>query len=689
VLLYHAGLPFMPGGFIGVDVFFVISGFLITGLLVSELERTGRLSIPGFYARRIKRLLPATMVVLLSVVVLSWLFLSPLRRASTAGDVASSALYVSNWHFANQAVNYLAMGEDPSPVLHFWSLAVEEQFYVVWPLLLILGAIVARRRRWSLRPAFLGLITVICVGSFVYSLHVTHASPGWAYFSSLSRAWELGIGAALAILAPWLGRVPSRAGQALGWAGLLAILWAAFSFSDATPFPGSAALVPVLGAAAVIGAGVSAGPNGPVRVLGTRPMGHVGRLSYSWYLWHWPLLVIAAAIWGHLGVFAALLVLAVSYVPTVLTNRLVEDPFRKSVVLVQYPRRAFALAGVTMSSVLIASYLLAASVPAAPAVAAGQAKGAQALTNVPGVFPGVTPTTGMASSSNPSATAPAIHRTTKAALTRPQAFTPDPNHARSDLPKLYADGCQRNEKSVDVRGCVYGDPNGKTTIGLLGDSHAAQWFPALNTIALDRHYRLVVMTKSGCTPASVLVFNQTLLKRAYTECSTWRKAAIARLVSEKPKLVVVSGSFGNTVVEGGKQLTAIASLTATRDGLAATLKALTASGSKVLVLRDTPRPGFDVPECVSAAGQNLTKCASARSKAFIPASTGVEQAAAQLTKGATYVDLDNAVCPSDPCPPIIGNVLVYRDTDHMTATYAATLEPVVAESVDAALKATS
>ena len=240
-----------------------------------------------------------------------------------------------------------------------------------------------------------------------------------------------------------------------------------------------------------------------------------------------------------------------------------------------------------------------------------------------------------------------------------------------------------------MSGCVYGDPNGAVTIALLGDSHAAQWFPPLQKIALARHWRLVVETKQGCTPASVLVYNAGLLKRAYTECSTWRTAALARLVKERPQFVLTSGNFGNIVVENGKNLDDADSVTATTAGMAATLKQLTAVGAKVLVLRDTPRPGIDIPDCVSSAGQSLAKCATDRTVALSGASTGVEQAAAKQVKGAGYVDLDTSVCPSDPCAPIIGNVLVYRDPDHMTATYAGTLRPILARAIDAFFTARS
>ena len=225
-------------------------------------------------------------------------------------------------------------------------------------------------------------------------------------------------------------------------------------------------------------------------------------------------------------------------------------------------------------------------------------------------------------------------------------------------------------------------PDGTVTVALLGDSHAAQWFPPLQQIALARHWRLVVETKSGCTPASVLVYNTGLLKRAYTECSAWRTAALARLAKEQPQFVLVAGSFVSAVVQHGRNLGQADSITATTAGMATTLRRLTAAGAKVLVLRDTPRPGFDVPDCVSSAGRSLAKCAPDRAVAMAAASTGVEQTAVKLVTGTAYADLDISVCPSDPCPPIIGNVLVYRDTDHMTATYAMTLTPILAKAID-------
>jgi peptidoglycan/LPS O-acetylase OafA/YrhL len=342
VLLSHTGLAFLPGGFVGVDVFFVISGFLITRLLVTEWERTGRISLTGFYARRAKRLLPAAGLVLAVSMLLTLFFLPKTRWAETGWDVVASGLYAMNWRLAEQAVDYLATGDAPSILQHYWSLAVEEQFYLVWPLLLIaVGWTVRRfRGRNAGRPRVLLLVlALIAVPSFAWSVHLTVSDPARAYFVSTTRIWELALGGALALLGHHLARLPRRAAAGLGWAGLGAIVAAAFWITPAMAFPGYLALVPTLGAAAVIAAG-TAGPAGPERLLDRRPMRAVGALSYSLYLWHWPLLITAEARFGELSVTAGLAVVLFSVLPAVATYHFLENPVRRSKRLALYPLQA-------------------------------------------------------------------------------------------------------------------------------------------------------------------------------------------------------------------------------------------------------------------------------------------------------------------------------------------------------------
>ena len=217
VLLYHAGVPFAPGGYVGVDVFFVISGFLITGLLLRELEKTGTLSVARFYSRRAKRLLPLTVVVLAFVVVLSWLLFDPVRMDEVSLGVVASGLYVMNWLLATRATDYFAAGLQASPIQHFWTLAVEEQFYLLWPALLLGVAWWCRRAGRGLRPALAVTFAAVALSSLAYSVYSTQLQAGAAYFSTLTRGWELALGGLLALVpASRLGRQPRWVAFALG-----------------------------------------------------------------------------------------------------------------------------------------------------------------------------------------------------------------------------------------------------------------------------------------------------------------------------------------------------------------------------------------------------------------------------------------------------------------------------------------
>src|SRR5829696_2843268 len=312
VLLYHADVPGIRGGYVGVDVFFVLSGFLITGLLIRELSATGRISLSQFYARRARRLLPASAVVLVVTAVASAIMLPPLRMPDVAGDIAAAAAYVSNYRFAAQATDYLGSELAPSPVLHFWSLGVEEQFYLFWPALLTLVAGVAFARGNVGGGVHRVAITlaVVFVASLGLSLWLTTVQQPWAFFSLPTRAWELALGGLIAI--PVVGRwIPPAISPLLAWAGLALVVYAGVAFNAGTPFPGLAALVPTVGSALVIAAGlgrdspaVGPGPRpavpGPGRLLSLPPVRFLGRISYSLYLWHWPILVLPAAAFGAL-----------------------------------------------------------------------------------------------------------------------------------------------------------------------------------------------------------------------------------------------------------------------------------------------------------------------------------------------------------------------------------------------------
>jgi peptidoglycan/LPS O-acetylase OafA/YrhL len=644
VLLYHAGVPFARGGYIGVDVFFVISGFLITGLLLKELEQSGELSLARFYSRRAKRLLPVTVVVLGAIVVLSGLLFDPVRMEEVSLDVVAAGLYVMNWRLAVQATDYFAAGPQTSPVQHFWTLGVEEQFYLLWPALLLAVAWWCRRTGRNLRPALGAALAVVALSSFAYGVYATEHEAGAAYFSTLTRGWELALGGMLALVpASWLR--PTRLwAAALASAGLVAIAWSTHRFSDHTLFPGYAALLPTLGTAAIIAAGFPSTSAMPVRLLTLAPVRHVGRISYSWYLWHWPLLVFAAAIWGKLSPLEGLAVLGASYVPAVLTHRWVERPFHHSQTLTRSPRKALALGGACTSSAVALGLLLFAVAPTVPQ--APESRVAGAATMIEG-------------DRSLQESADAIH--------------PTPREAEDQRSRMYTDGCHLDQPDTESPECVYGNPSSETTVVLFGDSHAMHWFPALNTLAKERDWRLVGLTKSSCPPAEVQRYNGAL-RREYTECDTWREQTLRRILEEeRPSLVVTSMQNPYRVMEDGKKLGREASQKALEEGYVSTLEKLRRTGAEVVVIRDIPHPHKNIPECVSRSLDDLGYCEVPRAKAFnYPP---INARAAAEAKGVRFIDPTPLLCLEKTCPAVIGDALVYRNGAHLTPTYVRTLAP--------------
>jgi peptidoglycan/LPS O-acetylase OafA/YrhL len=651
VLLCHAGIPFLAGGYVGVDVFFVISGFLITRLLLGEVEKTGGISLVRFYARRAKRLLPLSAVLLASVGILSLLLLSPLRAVEVSGDIISSALYTANWHFAAQSVDYFAQDIEPSPVLHLWSLAIEEQFYVVWPTLILAVTWFRRRRGASVRPALWMTLALILVGSLLLGIQLTDEQPASAYFSTFGRAWELALGGALALLGTV--RIPRPAAAAIGWAGLAAILYAAIAFDATTPFPGVAALVPTLGTAGLILAGSSVyaqkrgAPAGP---LSLGPVRYVGQISYSWYLWHWPALVFAAVIWGPLSVAAGIAAVLVSLVPTVATHHLIEDPVRRSRVLARLPGRALALGAACMAVAVAAGLMLTDLQPTLTTAPLSQVKGAAALTE---------------------------QRTPQQSAS---AVRPNPLKAREDRSQAFYDGCLVGIGGTNSNRCLYGDPHGQRTLILFGDSHALQYFAPLEKLAKANDWRLIVLTKAECSPGEVKI-RSMVADREYSQCDAWRQQELRRIeMAGSRATVVISGDTAYSAYgPNGEELTGSANADALEAGYVATLKRIHRAGLKTVVIRDLPASARDVPSCVSEDLGNLESCAFSRVRNW---DLEFDDRAAKAVPGTQLIDVTAEICPGELCRAVIGNALVYRDKTHLTATFARTLSPWIEKGLE-------
>lgn len=682
VVGYHVGLPLFGGGFVGVDVFFVISGFLITGLLVAEAQSRGHVSLSRFWARRARRLLPAATLVLAVVALLSWFALPRLDHRGIGLDVVASALYVSNIRFAAQATDYLGAVAPPSPVLHFWSLGVEEQFYLVWPLLVLLVAVLARRRAAGsgdaagVRRRTLAIaLALLGIASFLLSLRLTDRAQPWAFFGMPTRAWEFALGGLLAIGAVQVARLPVGVRRAAGWIGAAVLLASVVLVDGDKPYPGTQALWPVLGTAALILAGSTAHDRATTvpRLLAAWPMRAVGRLSYSWYLWHWPALVLAVAVWGELPVGVLLAIALLMLVPAALSYRVVEQPVRHAPALVRDPRRSLLL-GLALSlcaalcggllAVVPGGGALASSTPAAPAEDDTGRGAAPAADD-----PSSAPTPG----ASPSASARTVVWPTG-------PLTPDPSQARDDLPAIYSDGCHLSITATSSPTCAYGETGSPTTVVLLGDSHAAQWFPTLKRLADKDGWRLLVRTKSGC-PAPDVTILQRRLKRAYDECDTWRASVLDELVRTKPALVVAAGTRTDSLVDrsSGDPVAADRAGAEWKAGWKRTLAPLSKAGITVAVLRDTPWPGKDMASCVAQHESKPSTCDLSRKALDSPA---YDVATTNGSPTAHGVDLSDVICAPTRCPATQGKYLVYRDESHLTATFARALAPYLERQLE-------
>lgn len=348
VILDHLGVPGFPGGFVGVDVFFVISGYVITGMLLRTSTTPRGAWFLTFYAARARRIVPAATLVIILTVIATFELTNFLRGARMLPDATAASLFLANLHFIDTGTDYARLGGDPSPLQHYWSLAVEEQFYLVWPLLMVLAMIAATRwRRASPRGLIIALLVGIVATSYLHSIVLTPANGVAAFFSPLTRAWELAIGCLIAAAQPWLAdRIAPRsiAATALAWSGIATIAWSVIALDASSGFPGWIAAAPVLGTAAVLVAGTHNRRTGPARVLGSRGFTYLGDISYSLYLVHWPVFTIAAALIGDdFSWSTQAMLLGATFAGAAVSYHGFENPIRRSRALTARPWASLAL----------------------------------------------------------------------------------------------------------------------------------------------------------------------------------------------------------------------------------------------------------------------------------------------------------------------------------------------------------
>jgi peptidoglycan/LPS O-acetylase OafA/YrhL len=651
VVAYHVGIPGVSGGFVGVDVFFVISGFLITGLLLREVAATGRIAFDAFYGRRARRILPSASIVVIVVALASFLIYSPLGAVAVMKDLVASAFFYANWHFIASGTNYLAASDANSPVLHFWSLAVEEQFYLVWPLL-IFGIVGLSRRfpRHSTRIVAI-LIGLITVASFLYCIEATSTNANVAYLATTTRAWEFGLGAVVACVSPAAGRAAARLrlgwlSWALGVFGLGGLVWSVVAFDADTIFPGAAAAAPTLATASIILGGSMTG--GSLNAVGTflslRPIRYLGRLSFGWYLWHWPVLILTEERAGVLALPGRIALTLVALLLAAGTLHLVETPISHLKEVVTNTRSAMALG------------LLALVLAAASSMTVGQVEIAQASS-----------LRASAAASTAAAQFRDLQRTGDGVR---GAVTPSSIEAAKDMPALPA-GCLATVVATTSPSCEITSSGAVDTaapagrVVLLGDSHAEQWYPIARALANARNTDVEVLTKAGC-PLATLTIRSPQLSGPYTQCDRWRENVLTRLDREaKPSMIIISS------------LTRYSGSVPLDQAWATTMSRLGALRAPIVYMADTPYPVFDVPSCISGHVAQWSGCGIDRRTAFQPDALMAGIAARRFANAHT-VDMNTVLCPAVDaiCPAVRNGLLLYRDNSHVTNSAMTALVPL-------------
>lgn len=620
VVAAHAKVPGLAGGFIGVDVFFVLSGYLITALLVGEYLENGRVDFVAFYARRFRRLLPALLVMLLFSSIAALFILSSAEQIAQGMAAASAALWLSNFHFAFVDLDYFGGDAEKNLFLHTWSLGVEEQFYLVWPFLIALVFAVSRRLARGAEIRFLKWsMAAVLVLSFVASLCLLERSPALAFYMMPPRAWQFSLGA-LAWLHFRSELVNSpRLMFGLGWLGLGLIFFAALLLDNHTVYPGLWSLLPSLGAAMVLVGGAAQVSNGAGRWLGINMLQFIGRVSYSWYLWHWPILLLGGAFLLMENLASRVVLIVISLGFAVFSFRFVEAPVRVHERLAAIPR--FVAYGALV--LMIGAHLLS------------------------------------------------VHWQNMAIswLDSPEnlRFTT----ARADRPVIYEMGCDDWYRSSKVQFCAFGSEGAPRTVLLMGDSIGAQWFPAVAKVFEDIGWRLLVLTKSGCPMVDERVFSPRL-GRDYAECAEWREQALERVVAVQPDMVLL-GSMADYPFTQEQWV----------EGTRRVLAKLSPAVGEIYLIRSTPRLPFDGPDCLALKYASPLKlnifdnCADAAPDARDDV-WGYLIDAAKTFENIRLIDVSDAVCPGRVCSAELGGVIVFRDNRHLTADFTARLATVLA-----------
>lgn len=635
VAVYHIWLGSVSGG---VDVFFIVSGYLITTSLLSRMEREGRLHFVEYLLGLAKRLFPLALTVVLVTAVCSFFLLTRAQWSQVIPQVFSSAFYFQNWQLANNAVDYLAQNNQASPFQHFWALSIQGQFYLTWPLVILLayGAAV-KVFKTPIRKTLLALLSIIFISSLSYSVYITSVNQPWAYFDTFARVWEFSLGGILALLIPYL-LFNKRVSFVLGWLGLAVIALTGLLLPVSTVFPGYAALLPTSGVMLVIIAAENGTRFGVEKLLGSRPFLYFGSISYGFYLWHWPILIFYYAYFNTDTVtnLAGAGILIIAFLLSVLSIKGIEDPIRKINVKKSKKKLTAVLAALILPVVLAGSvwglYLDQTT---------DSLNGDYSVNDYPGaraVSENIEPTSGL----------------------EPLSVMED---GASQLPAFHEDEecyTQLDERGVSF--CSYGETeNPDYTVALVGGSHSGHWFPALEAMSEELNMQIDLYNKDGCR------FSSDDFDGALSDtCMEWNEEVVEPLTENPPDLLITTANVnsGSTVPEG------YLGMWDKFDGVA-----------EVFAIRDNPRMAEDIPICIEATPDD---CAVERSDAL--SETPPWENTENIPDNVTFADLSDYFCNDETCEPVIGNVVVYRDQHHINTYYSRTMSSALQEHIERALE---
>jgi len=632
VAVYHIWMSQVSGG---VDVFFVVSGFLITTSLLSKYAREGYIKFGTFVLGLLKRLLPHAFVVLIFITVTSYFLLPEVRYLETIKEIVASIFYFENWQLAVTGTDYLDQHNEQSPVQHFWAMSIQGQFYIIWFLFISLSVWIFNKTRFSLKNIFITVLVLLFTISLIYSIYLTGVNQPWAYFDTRARVWEFAIGGLLMVFIFKI-KLPMIISFIIGWLGVIILTTTGLIFDVGQSFPGYVALVPVLAAVLMLVAGQNPSALGVEKILGSRIMVWLGGLSYGIYLWHWPLLIFYYEIFEttDVGLVNGLSIILISVLLSYLTNILVEQPINKSFKHSHNVFKPFRpiIGMFTVLIVLVGSwYLYSVNQSSIDMDIVGSEE-----------YPG------------------AIVSFEKYSNPPPVDPIPSLSGISNDRAKPYEDGCHVSPGDAEVTVCEYGDTeNYDYIVALVGGSKSTHWLPSLETFALDENIKILNMTKSGC--------RFTTSENVAEDCYEWNQDIVQTVVDEEADLVVTLADINSQEEE------------IIPEGFLEQFEKLNDNDVHILGLRDTPHFGESIPECLNANEMSIEECGVEKSQMYEEPSAW--ERLDDPPDNVTYKDYTDFLCPEGYCPPIVGNVIVYIDNNHLSVTFTETLGPIIEEDV--------